>query len=151
MRGKVFTVATLFAGCALATSGCSTSASATPDRERSIAGTWTVTVDPDGAPRFQSTITFTNAGGVVESTNKAVSSAGVGVWTKAGDGDFKVTFRKYRFNATGAFIGTTVIVEDDVLDASGASYTGHATTKLLDVNGAVQTSFTSTAHADRMS
>src|SRR5262245_37786085 len=99
MRVKVLIAGVLLAGAAFAAGGCSTPAAAS-DTARSITGTWTVTVDPDGPPpAFQSTITFTSAGGVVEATSKAVASGGIGAWTRAGDGTFDVTFRKYRFDA----------------------------------------------------
>jgi hypothetical protein len=151
MRLKFFAAVPLLVG-ALAMSACSTpAAAATSDDARSITGTWTVTVHPDGQPSFQSTITFTSAGGLVEATSKAVSSAGVGTWTRAGGGHFTITFRKYRFDGTGTFIGTTVISEDDLVDAGGTTYTGHATTKIIDAKGTVVTTFTSTAEAQRMS
>jgi len=78
-------------------------------------------------------------------------SGGIGAWTKASNGHFVVTFRKYRFDATGAYVGSTVINEDDVVAAGGQSYDGTATTKLLDPSGAVVNTFTSTSHAVRMS
>jgi hypothetical protein len=78
-------------------------------------------------------------------------SGGIGVWSKGSNGHFVVMFRKYRFDATGTYVGSTVINEDDVVAAGGQSYDGQATTKLLDPNGAVIASFTSTSHAARMS
>jgi hypothetical protein len=108
------------------------------------------TVHPNGQPSFQSTITFTSAGGLVEATSKAVSSGGIGTWTRAGGGHFSITFRKYRFDPTGTFIGTTDISEDDLVDADGTTYTGHATTKVIDAKGTVIATFTSTAEAERM-
>src|SRR5215468_8567258 len=146
MRLRFFAPVLLLVAGAFAMSACSKPAvAATTDDARSITGTWTVTVHPDGQPMFESTITFTSAGGLVEATSKAVSSGGIGTWTRAGGGHFTVTFRKYRFDGTGAFIGTTVISEDDLVDASGNTYTGHATTKVIDLKGNVIASFTSTA------
>jgi hypothetical protein len=154
MLRKVFTATALLAGFALASSGCSTAATAAAasDNARSITGTWTVTVQPStsSAPSFQSTITFTTAGGVVEATSKRVSSGGIGAWTRTGDGHFSVTFRKYLFDPNGNFSGTAVIVEDDVVDPSGSSYSGHATTNQFDKNGNPAGSFTSTSQAQRM-
>jgi len=155
MLRKVFAATALLAGVALAGSGCSTAATAAAasDSSRSITGTWTVTVQPGipSTPSFQSTITFTSAGGVVEATSKRVSSGGIGAWTRTGNGQFSVTFRKYLFDANGNFSGTAVIAEDDVVDPNGTSYSGHATTKQFDKNGQPTGSFTSTSQAERMS
>ena len=154
MRLGFFASVLLLVAGAFAMGACSRPAAAAAASEdaRSITGTWTVTVHPDGPqPSFQSTITFTSAGGLVEATSKAVSSAGIGTWTRTGGGHFSITFRKYRFDGTGTFVGTTVITEDDLVDASGATYTGHATTKVIDAKGTVLTTFTSTAEAERMS
>jgi hypothetical protein len=154
MLRKVFAVTALLAGVALAGSGCSTAATAAAasDNSRSITGTWTVTVQPavPSTPSFQSTITFTSAGGVVEATSKRVSSGGIGAWTRTGDGHFSVTFRKYLFDANGNFSGSAVIAEDDVVDPNGTSYSGHATTNQFDKNGNATGSFTSTSQAQRM-
>jgi hypothetical protein len=152
MRPRFFAPVLLLAAGALALTGCSKpAAAAATDDARSITGTWTVTVHPDGPqPSFQSTITFTSAGGVVENTSKAVSSGGIGTWSRAGGGHFTTMFRKYRFDGTGTFIGTTEVTEDDLVDAGGNTYTGHATTKVIDAKGNVTMSFTSTAQAERM-
>jgi hypothetical protein len=151
MRLRFFAPVLLLVAGAFAMSACSKpAAAAVSDDARSITGTWTVTVHPDGQPTFQSTITFTSAGGVVEATSKAVSSGGIGAWTRTGGGHFTISFRKYRFDSTGTFVGTTVISEDDLVDAAGTTYTGHATTKVIDAKGNVIASFTSTAEAERM-
>jgi hypothetical protein len=152
MRTKNLAPAMLLIGAALV-AGCSAAAvAAQPNtNSRTIAGTWTVTVTPDGAqPAFQSTITYTAAGGLVEATSKAPSSAGIGTWTREGGGHFAISFIKYRFDGTGAFIGTTAVTENDVIDPHGNSYSGRATTKVLDAHGAVLMSFTSTSHAERV-
>ncbi|HEU0241080.1 MAG TPA: hypothetical protein VH496_14440 [Mycobacterium sp.] len=153
MRTKNLAAAMLLTGAALVAGGCSAAAAAAQPHtdSRSITGTWTVTVKPDGAqPAFQSTITYTTAGGLVEATSKAPSSAGVGIWTREGSGHFAISFIKYRFDGTGAYIGTTVVTENDVVDPHGDSYSGRATTKVIDASGTVLMSFTSTSHAERV-
>jgi hypothetical protein len=152
MRAKNLALAALLAGSAALMVGCSSAASAAATGNPvSIDGTWTVTVHPSNSqPSFESTITFTNAGGVVEATSKGPMSGGIGVWSRASNGHFTVMFRKYRFDATGAYVGSTVINEDDVVAAGGQSYDGQATTNLLSPSGAVVSSFTSTSHAVRM-
>jgi hypothetical protein len=158
MRLKFFAPVVLLVAGGLALSACSKPASAaSSDNARSIAGTWTVTVHPNGQPSFQSTITYTSAGGVIEATSKpappgtAAMTGGIGTWTRAGDGHVSTHFLKYRFDTTGAYIGTTDVTEDELVDASGNSYTGNATTRLMDKTGKVLMSFTSTSDAVRMS
>jgi hypothetical protein len=158
MRIKFFAPVVLLVAGGLALSACSKPAvAATSDDARSITGTWTVTVHPNGQPAFQSTITFTTAGGVLEATSKAAPpgttsmTGGIGSWTRAGAGHLSTHFLKYRFDNAGKYIGTTDITEDDLVDASGNSYTGNATTKLMDTNGTILQSFTSTSNGVRMS
>ncbi|MBV8195598.1 MAG: hypothetical protein JOY80_08730 [Candidatus Dormibacteraeota bacterium] len=120
-----------------------------------IVGTWIDTVTPNapGGP-FQSTLVFTNSGAVIEATSKAFAapttdiSAGLGVWQPSGH-TVEMTFHKYRFNSSGQYIGTTVIIETDTLQSADA-YSGKATTSIEDTLGHVLTSFTSTTSGQRM-
>jgi hypothetical protein len=150
MRGKILAAAAVLVTGAVVAAGFAVSAEA-DDNARSVAGTWTVTVDPDGPPPpFQSTIAFMNGGSLVEATSKVPSSAGVGTWSHGSNGQFSMTFVKYRFDGTGAFIGTTVVEETGVVDAGGDAYNGHATTRILNASGGVVTTFTSATHMERM-
>src|SRR5215472_2220623 len=126
MRLKFLAPTALLLIAGLAMAACSKPAvAATSDDARSITGTWTVTVHPNGQPSFQSTISYTSAGGVLEATSKstppgtASMTGGIGAWTRAGSGHFTTHFLKYRFDNTGKYIGTTDITEDDLVDASG--------------------------------
>ena len=121
------------------------------DRGRQLAGTWRVTVQPDGAPAsaaFESLLVYTSTGSVVETTSRAPSSAGLGVWDRRGGGRFAVVVEKYRFSGT-TYVGRTVIEETSQVTPDGSRYTGRAVTTLLDAAGQVQTSFSSTATAVR--
>lgn len=107
---------------------------------RQLAGTWAVEVDPDGdrVPSFTSTIVYGDEGSVVETTMNrppAAISTGLGTWERLGDGQFAVTFRKYRWSPTGAYAGTTVVHEVSELSADGTRYTSRATTTFLDPAG----------------
>lgn len=117
------------------------------DRGRQLAGTWKVTVQPDGAPpsaAFESLLVYTSTGSVVETTSRAPSSAGLGVWDRTGAGRYEVVVEKYRFEGA-AYVGRTVIRETSQLAPGGARYTGRAVTTLLDASGQVVRSFGSTA------
>ena len=122
------------------------------DRGRQLAGTWRVTVQPDGAPAaaaFDSTLVYTSTGSVVETTSRAPSSAGLGVWDRRGAGRFEVVVEKYRFEGT-AFAGRTVVSERSQLTPDGSRYTGRAVTTVLDASGRVLRTFASTATGVRL-
>lgn len=117
------------------------------DRGRQLAGTWKVTVQPDGAPAsaaFDSMLVYTSTGSVVETTSRAPSSAGLGVWDRRGAGRYSVVVEKYRFEGA-TYVGRTVIEETSRLAPDGARYTGRAVTTVLDASGQVLRTFGSTA------
>ena len=117
------------------------------DRGRQLAGTWKVVVQPDGAPAaaaFESMLVYTSTGSVVETTSRAPSSAGLGVWDRRGGGRYSVVVEKYRFEGA-TYVGKTVIEETSRLAPDGARYTGRAVTTVLDASGQVVRTFGSTA------
>jgi hypothetical protein len=119
---------------------------------RQLAGTWRVTVQPDGAPTaaaFDSTLVYTSTGSVVETTSRAPSSAGLGVWDRLGAGRFEVVVEKYRFEGA-VFAGRTVVSERSQLTPDGSRYTGRAVTTVLDASGRVLRTFASTATGVRL-
>lgn len=127
-------------------------ASAGPGRQ--LAGTWAVSVDPDGEmpPAFRSTILYTDSGSLVETTmNRPPENvtAGLGTWERLGDGRFAVTLTKYRF-VDGEFVGTVLVEETAELAADGDSYVARATTTLLTPSGGVERSFSSVVTAERV-
>ena len=122
------------------------------ERGRQLAGTWRVTVRPDGAPAsaaFESLLVYTSTGSVVETTSRAPSSAGLGVWERLGGGRASVVVEKYRFAGT-TFLGRTVIHETSQVAPDGSRYTGRAVTTLLSPSGQVEATFTSTATGVRL-
>ena len=122
------------------------------DRGRQLAGTWRVTVQPDGLPpsaAFASMLVYTSTGSVVETTSRAPSSAGLGTWDRRGAGRYEVVVQKYRFEGA-TFVGTTVVEETSQLEPGGARYTGRAVTTVLDAAGRVLRTFGSTATGVRL-
>lgn len=163
MQGKLIMAATGVGG-ALVMAACGSASPAARPAARTaalasdratIVGTWVDTVTPN-APggKFESTIVFTASGAVVEATSKAFTaptadtSEGLGVW-KSDDESIRTTFQKYRFDATGNYIGKTVVVETEKMQGPNA-YNGNAVTTIYSPGGAVLASFTSTTHAIRM-
>ena len=133
------------------------STSATASSGRQLAGTWAVSVDPDGdaRPPFTSTLVYTATGSVVETTmNRPPSmiSTGLGTWERLGDGRYEVTHRKYRWSSSG-FLGTVVVHEVSEVAPDGDSYTSRATATFLGPDGrpdpALQP-FSSTVTAERL-
>ncbi|HVE62953.1 MAG TPA: hypothetical protein VNB94_04035 [Mycobacteriales bacterium] len=119
---------------------------------RQIAGTWQVTVQPDGAPStaaFESTLVYTATGSVIETTSKAPASAGLGAWERLGSGRYAMTFQKYRFNGP-TYVGKTVIEEVQYVSPDGSQYTGRATTTVYDAAGNVVATISATATGSRM-
>ena len=129
-----------------------TGAAQAHDGGRQLAGTWKVTVQPDGAPAhaaFESLLVYTSTGSVVETTSRAPSSAGLGVWDRRGAGRYSVVVEKYRFEGA-VFVGRTVISETSQLAPDGSRYTGRAVTTVLDASGQVLRTFASTATGVRL-
>ncbi|MBA3439902.1 MAG: hypothetical protein H0T92_08550 [Pyrinomonadaceae bacterium] len=111
-----------------------------------LEGTWRVTVTPRGAPPgtpsdFQSLITFTRGGALLESNTflpPAAATTGHGTWHRTGYREFTYTFEKFLAdnpttpetpNDPGIFrVRETLHIERD-------SYTGSATAEICDAVG----------------
>ena len=134
-----------------------TAAQAEGDRvlpPKSLAGVWVVTVDPAATPAgdpppFESTLAYSSDHVVSEITSRAVSSAGLGRWRKTGGQAFGTFWWKYRFDATGAYIGKTIVKEQIQL-VGEHDYTAHSVTRIVDVTGNVVAQFESDASGHRM-
>ena len=150
------TIAALGVGAPVTAQALSSQEAAMPSTGNPLRGTWQVTVDPrpapDGTnpPPFESTIAYNGGHTVTEATSRGGgSSAGVGSWARTTGSKYEMTFQKYRFDATGAYIGKTVIVEQ--ITVTGAStYESVATTRIIDASGAVVAQFASDATGTRL-
>ena len=121
-----------------------------------LRGTWQVTVDPrpapDGTnpPPFESTIAYSSGHTVTEATSRAgSSSAGVGSWERINGSTYEMTFQKYRFDGTGAYVGKTVISER-ITVTGPSSYDSVSTTRIIDASGALVAQFASDAEGTRL-
>ncbi len=136
-----------------------------PAASYSLKGTWQVVVDPQPTPGgdqppFESTISFGQAQDVVEATAKSPTppgataafdmSTGLGTWVKTGPSSYHFVVQKYRFDATGAYIGKTVVSEDVTLTGP-SDYTGQAVTRIFGAAGGAPTAqFTSVSQGTRL-
>ena len=111
---------------------------------KSLTGVWVVTVDPAATPAgdpppFESTLAYSSDHVISEITSRAVSSAGLGRWRKTGAQSFGTFWWKYRFDATGAYIGKT-IVKEQIKMMGEHEYSAHSVTRIVDVTGNVSRS-----------
>jgi hypothetical protein len=103
-----------------------------------LAGSWAVSVDRPPLPPLQSLQTFTGAGSVVETANTVgVRGPGHGTWQHTGGRTYATTHWFFRFDPTGAYIGTQQINHNLELAPDGESFTGVAISTLRDPAGNV--------------
>lgn len=155
---KTVAVAVAVAGVALVSAGLAQSGAGAQESDmgakHSLEGTWIVTVDPRPTPAgdqppFESTLAYLDDHVVSEITSRAPSSAGLGGWRKVGGKTYRTTWHKYRFDATGAYVGRTVVTETIELTGK-ATYTAHSLTRILTPSGGVVAQFESDATGVRM-
>ncbi|HEX4707332.1 MAG TPA: hypothetical protein VH229_06330 [Candidatus Udaeobacter sp.] len=122
--------------------------------ERTIQGVWRTMVTPVNcqtgdplAPPFRSLLTFNMGGtmseyGIGPGSSPALRSPGHGVWQREhGWQDYSYTFTFYRYDASGAFIGSQKVTSVLELGASGDEFTTHAAGEILDANDNVIATF----------
>lgn len=118
-----------------------------------LKGAWHVVIDP-GAPgggdQFVSTLAFGAAKEVVEATSRdANASTGLGAWTRTGPSEYRIKFEKYRFDATGAYLGKAIIRET-ITVTSATSYQGSAMTQMVNAAGTTVAQFPSNTVGSRL-
>lgn len=138
---------TLSIGAALAAMSAMSFASSSI-LERTIVGTWRTVVtivncqtgNPVGAPPIIGLSTFNLGGtmsewGIGPGGNPAQRSPSHGVWERDhGWRSYTFTFMHYRYDASGALIGSQTVAADAELAADGRSYESIASVQILDVN-----------------
>ena len=142
---KTKTLVVLSIGAALTTASAMTFASSRGD-DRTIVGAWRTVVtivncqtgQPVGAPPVIGLSTFNLGGtmsewGVGPGASPAQRSPSHGVWQRdRGWQDYSFSFVFYRYDSSGAFIGSQKVDADAMLAASGDRYTSIAAIEILD-------------------
>jgi hypothetical protein len=124
-------VAMLFAGAISASGGKQSSGN-------QVVGSWAVNVDRSPLPPLKSLQTFTSGRSVIETANVVgIRGPGHGVWQHIGGRMYATTHWFFRFDSTGAFIGTQQINHNLRLAQDGDSFTGVAISTLRDPAGNV--------------
>lgn len=80
------------------------------------------------------------ADGSLEQTNNmppTLGKIGLGLWHSLGQQHYTATFEFFRFDATGAYLGTQMVSRDIQLDRAGNSFTSTIAFTSYDPNGAV--------------
>ena len=117
--------------------------------ERTSQGVWRTAVTPrncqtgDALLTFSGLFTFNQGGtmseyGIGPGSSPALRSPGHGVWQREhGWQDYSFAFTFYRYNASGAFLGSQKITATLELGAGGDVFASRSAIEILDGNGAV--------------
>jgi hypothetical protein len=117
--------------------------------ERTIQGVWRTAVTPRNCQTGEAILTLSglftfNQGGTMAEygigpgSSPALRSPGHGVWQREhGWQDYSFAFTYYRYNASGAFLGSQKVRATLELGASGDEFASRSAIEILDVNGAV--------------
>jgi hypothetical protein len=116
-------------------------------QERTIEGVWRTVVTPrncltglEVAPSFPGLFTFNEGGtmseyGISPGLTPALRSPGHGIWQREhGWRDYSLKFTFYRYNASGAFIGSQRVTGTLQLGESGDDFTTSSAIEVLDAN-----------------
>jgi hypothetical protein len=131
-------------------------------RERTIRGAWRTMVTgvacqtggPLGTP-FPGLFTFNEGGtmseyGIGPGSSPALRSPGHGVWHREqGRQNYSYAFTYYRYDSSGAFIGSQKVTSALELGTSGDEFITHSVVSVLDANNNVIATFCATAAGTR--
>jgi hypothetical protein len=121
-------------------------------REHRLNGTWstqvTLTDAPPGAPAtFSALDTFLPGGGLLVSSsapNPATRGLAHGLWTHRHDRAFTTTFVWYRFDPTGACVGTQKVTRTLKLSRDGKRFHSQDVIEIVAPDGAVLATYHAT-------
>jgi hypothetical protein len=101
-----------------------------------IVGSWELTVDRGPAlPPVKALTTYTRGGSVVGTANAVTRGPSHGTWEHVRGRLYADTHTFFRFDATGAYLGTQRINETVEVGRDGKSYKAVAISHLFDTNG----------------
>jgi hypothetical protein len=125
------------------------SPAASAPHERTIQGVWRTVVTPRNCqtgqtfPSLQGLFTFNQGGtmseyGIGPGSSPALRSPGHGVWQREhGWQDYSFAFTYYRYDASGAFLGSQKVRATLELGAGGDEFASRSAIEILAANGAV--------------
>jgi hypothetical protein len=110
-----------------------------------LTGTWVVTVTRENPPAnapptFESLMTFTSDGGMLETSNTGTTLRGPahGAWTRTGPRQFETSMLFYRFNpATGAFLGSQQVHRTMTLSRDQMRFTATSVAEQYNPDGSL--------------
>jgi len=112
-----------------------------------LVGTWNVLVDvyvcSNGAPIASDgqSLALFNADGTrheTNATNPALRTPGYGYWTRVDKNQYEFAVKYYRFDTSGAHIGSTIIRHQLFLSDDGSSYTSEGPAEFLSPSDVTQ-------------
>lgn len=118
-----------------------------------IEGTWILHLSAPPAAPAEILTTFTRGGAIVANGNNAqpaLRSAWQGEWFRLSYFDFVSTWRRWNFDAAGAFVGANEFRMDISVDRSLESFTGIVEVLTLDRAGVVTARRPGTFSATRL-
>jgi hypothetical protein len=131
--------------------------------ERTIVGVWRTTVtplncqtgEPVGVPPIRGLFTFNEGGtmseyGIGPGSSPALRSPGHGVWQhEHGWQDYSFVFTYYRYNTSGALVGSQKVSASLELNANGDEFTTQSAIQILDATDNVTGTACATAAGTR--
>jgi hypothetical protein len=141
-------IAALMPATALASQGQNEQGDAT--------GGWDVTVTVPGRPTANVLVVLTNGGGALRSSQNdlkpaSLASPSYGSWANLKEkGQIAITFRNFRYSATGDLVGTSKIRVRATLSEDGDGFAGGGNTQLIDLNGSITATINFTVDASRI-
>jgi hypothetical protein len=103
-----------------------------------LAGSWEITVIPDGGDPVINLATFTEGGGIINSDPDPNLSTGHGTWVRTGGHEFAVTFVHF-LSSGGVPLGTLKVRALSRLDTRTDSFSGPFQTDVIIGGNVVQT------------
>jgi hypothetical protein len=113
-----------------------------------LAGSWEITVIPDGGDPVLNLATFTEGGGIISTDPDPNLSTGLGTWVRTGGHEFAVTFVHF-LSSGGVPIGTVKVKALGRLDNRGDTMSAAFQTDVIIGGNVVQT-ICGTVQARRM-
>jgi hypothetical protein len=126
------------------------------DEEGDAAGGWDVTVTVPGRPTAKVLVVLTDGGGALRSSQNDLKPASLacpsyGSWANLEEkGQFAITFRNFRYSATGDLVGTSKIRVRATVNADGDGFSGSGNTQLIDLTGSITATISFTVDAIRV-